>query len=216
MSDVSVIIPCRNEAGSIRDVVSRVPDGAECVVVDNGSDDDTAELARRAGAQVIAESRPGYGSAVTAGVLAASGDVICTLDGDGSMDPGDLRSLLAPLAMDADLVAGRRRPVGNTVWPIHARAGSLGVAWYLRHRYGLPVHDIGPMRAIRRQVLIDLDVHDRRSGYPVELLLRAAQHRLRVTEVDVAYSARTAGESKVSGSLRGSVRAARDFVAVLS
>ncbi|MEE3853097.1 glycosyltransferase family 2 protein [Gordonia sp. LSe1-13] len=214
-TEVAVIIPCRNEAGSIGDVVSRVPAGMQSIVVDNGSDDATADRAREAGATVVYESEPGYGSAVTAGVTAADRDVVCTIDGDGSMDPAELLDLVADLDRGADLAVGRRRPDSPRTWPLHARAGSAAVAAYLRRRYHLPIHDIGPMRAIRRDTLMSLGVADRQSGYPVELLLRAGQAGLRVTERDVRYTVRTAGQSKVSGSIRGSVRAARDFVMVL-
>ncbi|MEE4023716.1 glycosyltransferase family 2 protein [Gordonia sp. PKS22-38] len=213
--EIAVIIPCRNEAGSIGDVVARIPAGMQGIVVDNGSDDGTADRAREAGAIVVYESEPGYGSAVTAGVTAADRDVVCTIDGDGSMDPVDLLDLVAELDRGADLAVGRRRPDSPRTWPLHARAGSAAVAAYLRRRYHLPIHDIGPMRAIRRETLLSLGVADRQSGYPVELLLRAGQAGLRVTERDVRYTVRTAGQSKVSGSVRGSVRAARDFVMVL-
>ncbi|NED70596.1 glycosyltransferase, partial [Streptomyces sp. SID10244] len=90
------------------------------------------------------------------------------------------------------------------------------VAWWLRRRYGLPVNDIGPMRAIERERLLALGIEDRRSGYPVELLVRAARSGLRVSECAVTYTPRTAGRSKVSGSIAGSVQAGRDFLAALS
>lgn len=214
-SEIAVIIPCRNEAGSISDVLARVPDGVQSIVVDNGSDDDTAAAARAAGATVVYEPEPGYGSAVGAGVAAARRPVVCTIDGDGSMDPQELLMLVAELDRGADLAVGRRRPDHPRTWPLHARAGSAVVAAYLRRRYRLPIHDIGPMRAIRRDTLNGLNVGDRQSGYPVELLLRTGQHGLRVVERDVRYTVRTAGESKVSGSIRGSARAARDFLVVL-
>lgn len=214
-SEIAVIIPCRNEAGSIVDVLARVPEEMQSIVVDNGSDDATADLAHAAGATVVAEPEPGYGAAVSAGVDAARRPVVCTIDGDGSMDPAELLDLVAELDRGAELAVGRRRPDHPRTWPLHARAGSAAVAAYLRGRYHLPIHDIGPMRAIRRDTLTDLDVRDRRSGYPVELLLRAGQAGLRVVERDVRYTVRTAGESKVSGSIRGSARAARDFLVVL-
>lgn len=215
LDDVSVIIPCRNELGAIADVISRVPVRMECVVVDNGSTDGTAEAAVRAGARVVGESRPGYGAAVTAGVLAVQRPVVCTIDGDGSMDPGDLVALVELLDSRADLAVGRRYPVSVGAWPIHARMGSEFAAWQLRRRHQLPVRDIGPMRAIRRDALLELDVRDRRSGYPVELLVRAAQQRLTVVEHPIRYSPRSAGRSKVSGSVAGSWRAGRDFLAAL-
>ncbi|GAA3695858.1 glycosyltransferase family 2 protein [Gordonia hankookensis] len=214
--DVSVIIPCRNERGAIVSVLERIPDGFEAIVVDNGSIDGTAEVAAECGVRVIAEPRPGYGSAVHAGVLAARRPIVCTIDGDGSMSPTELPGLVDRLRAGADLVVGRRRPTRPEAWPLHARAGSAAVAWWLRRRYGLPVNDIGPMRAIERERLLALGIEDRRSGYPVELLVRAARSGLRVSECAVTYTPRTAGRSKVSGSIAGSVQAGRDFLAALS
>ncbi|GAC66571.1 putative glycosyltransferase [Gordonia soli NBRC 108243] len=210
-----MIIPCRDEAGSIAAVVQEVPYGMQTIVVDNGSSDPTAEVAARAGAAVIREPRPGYGAAVDAGARAARRPVVCIIDGDGSMRPGELRMLLDGLDAGADLAVGRRRPDRASTWPWHARLGSAGVAWRLRRRHGIDVHDIGPMRAIGRDVLLGLDIRDRRSGYPVELLVRAAEYGLRVVECDVTYRPRTAGRSKVSGSVVGSWRAGRDFLAAL-
>jgi hypothetical protein len=117
----------------------------------------------------------------------------------------------------ADLATGRRRPVRRGVWPWHARAGNTVVLWWLRRRIALPVRDIAPMRVCRREDLLALDVRDRRFGYPVELLQRAQRAGWRITERDVDYLPRAEGtRSKVSGSVRGTVRAARDFARVLS
>lgn len=208
---VTVVIPCRNEAGSLPGVLAALPDGYRALVVDNGSEDGTARVAREHGAEVIHEPVPGYGSAVHAGVAAARTPIICVLDGDGSLDPGELPVLVEAVRHGADLAVGRRRPVHRSGWPIHARLGNALVAARLRRRYGLDVHDIGAVRAARRDTLLRLDIKDRRSGYPLELLVRAARANLRVEERDVTYRPRTAGRSKVSGSILGSARAARDF-----
>ncbi|MET9325531.1 glycosyltransferase family 2 protein [Tsukamurella sp. NPDC003166] len=209
---VTVVIPCRDEAASVGLVITSLPPGFTALVVDNGSTDGTAEVARRAGAEVIVEPRPGYGSAVHAGVLAARTELVCTLDGDGSLDPRELAPLVDAVRAGADLAVGRRRPASPGVWPWHARVGSALVAARLRGRYGLPVHDIGPMRAARRDALLGLGVADRRSGYPVELLARAGAAGWRVIERPVHYGPRTGGRSKVSGSLRGTVLATGDFL----
>lgn len=214
--DITVIIPCRNEASALPTVLQSIPECYATLVVDNGSTDTTAEVARTHGARVIAEPRPGYGSAVHAGVLAAETSVVCTIDGDGSLDAGELRHLVAALQGGADVAVGSRRPVGAGAWPWHARAGTRLAAWRLRRRFGIIVTDIGPMRAISRDVLIDLGIEDRRSGYPVEFLVRAAQAGLTVAEVDVSFRERSAGRSKVSGSVLGSLRAGHDFLAALS
>ena len=208
---VTVVLPCLDEEQSLPAVLAAIPHGYQALVVDNNSTDRTAEVARAHGAAVVHEPRPGYGSAVHAGVLAAQTPVVAVLDGDGSLDPAVLPALVSALDDGADMVIGRRRPVAGLRWPWHARLGTAAVCWRLRRRYGLPVHDIAPMRVARRDALLDLGVTDRRSGYPLELLVRAAQAGWRVVEHDVTYGARTGGRSKVSGSLRGSVIAAVDF-----
>jgi glycosyltransferase involved in cell wall biosynthesis len=213
---VTVVLPCLNEAASLPGVLAGIPAGYRALVVDNNSTDGTAEVARRHGADVVTESRPGYGSAVHAGVVAAQTPVVAVLDADGSLDPAALPLMVAELDRGADLVTGRRRPVRGLRWPWHARLGTAAVCWRLRTRYGLPVHDIAPMRVTRREPLLRLGIVDRRSGYPVELLLRAARAGWRVVERDVGYGPRTGGKSKVSGSVRGSAIAAVDFWRAIS
>ena len=216
MADVTVVLPCLNEAASLPGVLAAMPLGYRALVVDNNSTDDTAEVARRHGAEVIAEPRAGYGSAVHAGVAAATAPVVAVLDADGSLDPRDLPRLVDELDHGADMAIGRRRPVPGSRWPWHARLGNAAVCWRLRSRYGLPVHDIAPMRVTRRDALLGLGVTDRRSGYPLELLVLAAAAGWHIVERDVDYGPRTGGKSKVSGSLRGSVTAAVDFWRVIS
>jgi glycosyltransferase involved in cell wall biosynthesis len=215
MPDVTVVLPCLNEAASLPGVLAVIPNGYRALVVDNNSTDGTADVARRHGAEVVAEQRPGYGSAVHAGVVAATTPVVAVIDADGSLDARDLPALVAELD-GADMVIGRRRAVNGLRWAWHARLGTAAVCWRLRTRYGLPVHDIAPMRVAHREALLALGVKDRRSGYPLELLVRAAQAGWRVVERDVAYGPRTGGKSKISGSMRGSVIAALDFWRVIS
>jgi glycosyltransferase involved in cell wall biosynthesis len=213
---VTVVLPCLNEEESLPAVLAAIPADYLALVVDNNSTDDTAAVARRHGAQVVAEPQPGYGSAVHAGVVAASTPIVAVIDADGSMDAADLPRLVAELDKGADLVVGRRRPVAGLHWPWVARIGTVVMSWRLRTRHGLPVHDVAPMRVFRRQALLDLGVVDRRSGYPLELLVRAAAAGWRVVEFDISYGPRTGGVSKVSGSLRGSVTAVLDFWKVIS
>ncbi len=213
---VTVVLPCLNEAASLPGVLAAIPGGYRALVVDNNSTDDTAEVARRHGADVVAESRPGYGSAVHAGVEAAGTPIVAVVDADGSLDPGELPALVAHLDRGADMAIGRRRPVPGLRWPWHARLGTAAVCWRLRSKYGLPVHDIAPMRVARREPLLGLGITDRRTGYPVELMVRAAQAGWTVVERDVPYGPRTGGKSKVSGSLRGSVHAGIDFWRAIS
>jgi hypothetical protein len=138
------------------------------------------------------------------------------LDADGSMPPEALPALVAEVASGrADLAVGRRRPVGRGAWPWHARAGNSLIAALLRRR-GVPVHDIAPVRAVRREEMLALGVTDRAFGYPLELLLRAGAAGWRLHEVDVEYRPRTGGRSKVTGSVRGTARAVRDMAAALA
>jgi glycosyltransferase involved in cell wall biosynthesis len=213
-----VVIPCRDEAPALPDLLSRIPEGFHPIVVDNGSRDATAAVARSLGATVVTEPQAGYGAAVHAGLEASTAEFVAVIDGDGSMDPAELVALLEEVTAErADLAVGRRRPSVRGVWPWHARAGNALVLWWLRRRTGLPLHDIAPMRVARREDLLGLHVQDRRFGYPVELLQRAAMADWRFVERNIGYHPRAAGtRSKVSGSLLGTIRAARDFAAVLS
>jgi len=227
--EVTVILPARDEAGALPGVVSRMPAGYEVVVVDNASTDDTASVARGLGIRVVYEALPGYGAAVHTGLLAAGTDIVCFMDSDGSVDPSQLPAMVAllegsqarvdspatPVAGPFDLVVGRRRPTGAGAWPWHARAGNSLLAARLRRRTGIPVHDLGSVRVTRRIPLLELGIQDRRFGYPIELLVRAAQAGWQVREVDVDYAPRTAGRSKVTGSIAGTARALRDFAAAM-
>ena len=214
--DCDLILPCRDEGAALRTLLPRVPCRFHVIVVDNGSSDDTASVARAAGAEVVGESRPGYGAAVQAGVVAARRDHVAVMDGDGSFDPDDLGPLLEDVRSGrADLAIGRRRPTSRGVWPWHARLGNRAVVWLLRRR-GFVAHDIAPIRVARRAEVLALDVQDRRFGYPVELMQRATAAGWRISEHDVPYHPRAEGtRSKVSGSVVGTVRAARDFWNVL-
>ncbi|GGF30704.1 glycosyl transferase [Marmoricola endophyticus] len=217
MTSCDIVLPCRDEAAALPALIALVPEGYGVVVVDNGSSDGTAEVAASLGARVVTEPTPGYGAAVHAGVEAAGADLVAVLDGDGSMDPRELPAFVALVeAGEADMVCGRRRPVRAGLWPWHARAGNAAVLWWLRRRTGLSLHDIAPVRVCRREPLLALGVEDRRFGYPVELLAKAQAAGWRLVERDISYRPRAEGtRSKVSGSVRGTVRAARDFARVL-
>lgn len=214
-TEVDVVFPCLDEAGALPTVLAALPDGYRAIVVDNGSADDSPEIAAAHGAKVLHEPRRGYGAAVHTGLEAATAEVVCFCDADGSLDPAELPKLVGEIENGARLAVGRRRPVGAGAWPWHARAGNALLGTLLR-RKGAPVHDIGPVRAARRADLLALDVRDRAFGYPLELLLKAAAAGWRVSEVDVVYGPRAAGtKSKVSGSVRGTLRAVRDMGRVL-
>jgi glycosyltransferase involved in cell wall biosynthesis len=216
--ECDLILPCRNEAAALPQVFASIPDGFRVIVVDNGSVDDTAEVALGLGATVVSESQPGYGSAIDAGLSRATAPFVAVMDADGSFDGADLEPLLALVVNgDCDLALGRRRPTSIGVWPWHARLGNGLIVWWLRHRWGFVARDLAPMRVCRRDALVGLAVADRRFGYPVELLQKAVQAGWRIAELPVTYGPRAAGtKSKVSGSVVGTMRAARDFARVLS
>jgi glycosyltransferase involved in cell wall biosynthesis len=217
LNECTLLLPCRDEARALPALLAGVPAGLSVLVVDNGSGDATAEVARLQGARVISEPRPGYGAAVHAGLEAATTPYVAVMDGDGSFDPAIVPALLAEVVGGrADLVVARRRPIRSGIWPWHARWGNALVLAWLRHRTGLAVRDIGPVRVFRREAMLVLGIEDRRFGYPVELLVRAQAAGWRIVERDVDYHPRAAGtRSKVSGSVRGTIRAARDFARVL-
>ncbi|MCO6010503.1 glycosyltransferase family 2 protein [Actinoallomurus purpureus] len=214
---IDVVLPCLDEAAALPWVLTRMPEGFRPIVVDNGSADGSAEVAAAHGALVVHEPRRGFGAACHTGLLAATGDIVCFMDADASLDPADLTRVVGLLASTAaendgpdgaDLVLGRRRPVSLRAWPPHARLGNAVVA----RRAGL--RDLGPMRAARRTRLLDLGLTDRRSGYPLEMVLRARSRAWLIAETDVAYHPRT-GRSKVTGTVRGTLRAVRDMRRVL-
>jgi glycosyltransferase involved in cell wall biosynthesis len=214
---VSLIIPALNEAECLPSLLAEIPSDLiyQTIVVDNGSTDGTAEVARLAGALVVDESRQGYGFACAAGTAAAKGDVVIFMDGDGSFVPGELPDLLAPLLrVEADLVLGSRMRRNGVVMPSHQRLGNLLFAWLLRRRFGLTLTDLGPYRAIRRDLLLELNMREHTYGWPLEMIVKTARLGRPILEVPVTYRPRIAGQSKVGGTLRGSILTAYRFFLV--
>lgn len=212
-----VVLPCLDEAAALPWVLARMPLGYRAIVADNGSTDGSPQIAADLGARVVAASPRGFGAACHAGLLVADHEdgVVCFVDADGSLDPQQLPLLAGPvLRGEADLVLGRRRPTEKGAWPLHARLGNRAVARSLRSRTPYRLHDLGPMRACRRSALLDLDLQDRRFGYPLEMVTAAGRAAWRVLEIDVDYLPRT-GRSKVTGTVRGTLRAVRDMRRVL-
>ena len=215
-SSCDVLLPCLDEAAALPWVLSRMPAGFRPLVVDNGSRDGSPEIAAALGATVIRAERRGYGAACHAGLLAATAPIVAVMDADASLDPGQLPDLVAPLLRDeADLVVGTRRLVHRRSQSWLLRLANVQVARRLRRRTGLVLRDVGPMRAARRVSLLGLGLQDRRSGYPVETVVRAADAGWRVVAVDVAYFERR-GHSKVTGTPIGAWRAVRDITAVIT
>ncbi|MEJ2209583.1 MAG: glycosyltransferase family 2 protein [Anaerolineae bacterium] len=213
--NVAVVIPARNEEAALPGVLAEIPADVvdQVVVVDNGSTDDTAEVARSAGAIVVPEPRAGYGYACAAGVrvaLARGAEALVFLDADGSFDAGQIPALLAPLEADrADLVLGSR-PAGGMepgAMPAHARFGNWLVARLMGLLYGLRVSDLGPFRAVRADLLGRLAMQEMTYGWPTEMMVKAARQGGRVVEVPARYRVRRGGRSKVSGTVRGTLLA---------
>lgn len=212
---VDVILPCLDEAAALPAVLASLPHGYRAIVVDNGSSDDSVAIAHRFGAEVVREERRGFGSAVHAGLLAAQSEVVAICDADGSFDLTELPRVVDPVRRgETDLVLGRRRVTDAAAWPLHARIANRVLAHRLRRVTGIPLHDLGPMRAARRDALRALDLQDRRSGYPLEMVLRAAREGWRIAEADVSYRPRL-GRSKVTGTVRGTVTAIHDMSRLL-
>ncbi len=209
-----VVIPALNEADSIGAVLAAIPPGLvdEIMVVDNGSTDDTAARALAAGARVVREDRRGYGFACAAGVAATQADIMVFLDADLSDFPEEMAALLAPIQSgQADLVLGSRFLAGNlsrSVMPPQQRFGNWLASRLMRRLYGLPVTDLSPFRAVRRDVLLALDMREMTYGWPTEMMVKAARRGYRLIEIPVRYRARYAGRSKVSGTVRGALLAA--------
>lgn len=209
------MLPCLDEAEALPWVLARIPDGARAIVVDNGSSDVSAALARRLGATVVDCPTRGYGAACHTGLLAAAAPYVAFCDCDGSLDPRDVVGLAAMLTDGADLAIGRRRATTRRAFPASARVANIELARQVRKRCGAPVRDVGPMRVARRTALLELDISDRRSGYPVQTVVRAARAGWRIVQADVDYFPRI-GRSKVTGNPRGYLTAIRDARAALA
>jgi dTDP-L-rhamnose 4-epimerase len=211
---LQIVLPCLDETAALPWVLDRIPAGVGAIVVDNGSTDGSAEMAGGLGAQVVVAGRRGYGAACHAGLVAATADVVAVCDCDASIDPADAVRLAA-LLEGADLVVARRRPVEPAAWPWPSRLANRELARRVRRATGYRLADVGPLRVARREALLGLEIADRRSGYPVETLLRAAAAGWQVAQCDVPYRPRL-GHSKVTGTWRGTLTAYRDMSRLLA
>ncbi len=211
---IDLVLPCLNEAGALPWVLSRVPAGVHAIVVDNGSTDGSAQLARGLGATVVDCPQRGYGAACRAGLAAATAEFIAFCDCDATLDPADVLRLAGVVVNGADLAVARRRPTGKGAWPLHARLANRELARRVRRHTGTGLRDLGPLRLARREAYAGLEIADTRCGYPVETIIRAARAGWRIEQVDVAYTPRI-GASKVTGTWRGTLLAVRDMSAAL-
>ncbi|MHC6231839.1 glycosyltransferase family 2 protein [Arthrobacter sp. MMS24-T111] len=212
---VDVVLPCLNERSALPLVLAALPPQYRAIVVDNGSTDGSGRLAASLGATVIREPRRGFGAAAHAGLLAATAEFVAFCDCDASLDPAQLGPMLTLVRSGrADLVLGARQALPGA-WPIHARLANVALSRRLRRLTGVPITDLGPLRLARRSALLELDLTDRRSGYPLEMFLKAHHDGWRVTEIPVSYVPRL-GKSKVTGTLRGTIKALRDMQAQLN
>ena len=208
---VDLVLPCLDEEHALPWVLGRLPEGVRAIVVDTGSTDRSAEVAHELGALVVTEPRRGFGAAANAGLEAADAPYVAFCDADASLDPAELPRLLELVEHGgADLVLGRRRPTRRGAWPAHARFANRVLAARMSRRTGIRLHDLGPLRVARTAELRDLGLRDRRSGFPLEMVLRAAAAGWTIREVDVAYAPRE-GRSKVTGTVRGTVTAIADM-----
>jgi len=212
---IDVILPVLDELDALPLVLASLPTGYAPLVVDNGSTDGSGALARELGARVVDEPRRGFGAACFTGLQAATADVVCFMDCDGSLDGASLPSVAAPvLEGRADLVLGARDAAPGA-WPRRLRVANRYLAHQVRCRTGVALRDLGPMRAVRREALIELGVGDRRFGWPLEMVLRAGTAGWRIEEIPVPYRPRV-GTSKVTGTVRGTLRTVRDMQSVLA
>ncbi len=218
---VVVVIPTLNEAASIGAVIAAIPREVvdRIIVADGGSTDGTAEVARRAGADIIAAGR-GYGRACLAGAQAAAAtDIVVFMDGDGADDPSTIAGLTAPIRSGAyDFVIGSRtrgeREPGSMAG--HQVFAGLAAGALIKLLYGVRYTDMCALRAIRRDTLLKLGMRELNYGWNLEMQMRTARKRLRVLEVPVAYRRRSGGQSKVAGNLRGSITAGSRIVATFA
>jgi glycosyltransferase involved in cell wall biosynthesis len=214
ITTVSVIIPVLNEEASIAAVLGDIPSEleAEVLVVDNGCTDRTIPIARSLGARIVMAEQRGYGAACYAGTLAASGDILVYLDGDYSDYPNEMVDLIAPIvAGRADLVLGSRLARGDLpgeAMPPQQRFGNWLTARLMRRLYGLPVTDLSPFRAVRKETVLALAMQEMTFGWPTEMMVKAARAGYRLEEIPVRYRSRLGGRSKISGTLRGTILAA--------
>lgn len=211
---VALIIPARNEEATIGGVVAEarptiLQRGGEVIVVDNGSSDATVARASAAGARVVTAAQPGYGRACVAGTAATDAPVLVFMDGDGSDVPSHIPALLDAIEAGADLALGIRggRGVERGAMTVPARFGNWLAGWLLAGLYGRRIHDLSPLKAVRRDLLDRIAPRELTYGWTVEVIAGALRESASIAEIEVGYRHRAGGTSKVSGDLRAAARA---------
>jgi glycosyltransferase involved in cell wall biosynthesis len=213
---VCLVIPALNEAEVIAEVVRSIPRTVvnQIVVVDNGSTDATAEVAREAGAMVVSEAMRGYGRACRAGMnvaITSGADIVVFIDGDGSDCPEFMDQLVRPIQENRfDFVIGSRTRGKREVGSLNPQQifAARTAGWLLRLRYGVNFTDMSPFRAIRAGLLQSLQMREETYGWNLEMQMLVAQRRARILEIPVDHRRRRGGVSKVSGTFRGTILAA--------
>jgi glycosyltransferase involved in cell wall biosynthesis len=218
--EIALIIPARNEELSLPGVLGNVPPGIKrVVVVDNGSTDSTAEVASAYGARVVTEPVAGYGRACLAGLAYLRDDppdIVAFVDADGSDELGRLPDLIAPVVSgEEDLVLGRRIPSDRKALSFQQRLGHVLATGLIRLFWKHRFRDLGPMRVISWTALDHLHMTDQAFGWTVEMQVRAIKHGMRIREIDVPYHRRSAGKSKISRTISGTVRAGSTILWVI-
>ncbi|GCE27272.1 glycosyl hydrolase [Dictyobacter alpinus] len=221
---IALVIPAWNEADALRHLLPEIPGGLVqwTIVVDNKSTDDTASVATAAGAVVVREELRGYGRACRRGFQTArelGAEIVVFMDGDGSDNPVDLAAMVAPIVSDeADFVIGSRvgKQAEPGAVPPQARLGNWMISRLVSQMYGVAVHDIGSFRAVRVQVLERLQMQEMTFGWPVEMLVKMARAHYRIREIPLHYRRRSHGQSKVAGTVVGSLRAAYAMLSTMA
>jgi glycosyltransferase involved in cell wall biosynthesis len=217
---VSLVIPAYNEAECIGPLLAEIPASLvnQVIVADNGSTDGTGDIARQSGLVVVVEPRRGYGYACAAGAAAAVGDIVVFMDGDGSFIPAELVRLIDIVKNGTAVLAlGSRnlQPMSPGAMPPHQRFGNRLIAHLLNRFYGTCITDLGPFRALRRDLLTLLDMREFTFGWPVEMMVKVARRKLPIAEAPVTYRPRFAGKSKVGGTVRGTALATYRIFSVI-
>lgn len=206
--DATLVIPALNEEESLGHVLEAVDTDllSEIILVDGGSSDRTVDIAKANGARVIQESRRGYGRACATGVAHAQAEIIIFMDADGADDPSQIPNLISPIIQgEADMVLGSRLAgkIFPGAMPWHQEFGNRLSAGMIRLLYGLPITDLSPFRAVLRSRLLELNMQEMTYGWPTEMIAKSARKGWEILEIPVDYHPRIGGQSKISGTVRG-------------